>query len=158
MRSRASLLDLVSEAYPAHATALLRPLLDLLTLGRAACDGDLDKLLILVAIAIRTTEHKDFQALTQAQLLSGEVPVFPSLGINIQSVADSIGAPKETVRRKVTDLVEHGWIDRQGGDLRFTAYGYRELTPVRQQVEAMSVDHFLLLAALLREAGEAGAA
>ena len=145
MPSQSFLQALLDRDYPAQATGLLRPLLELLTLGRAACGGDLDKLIILLAIAIRTTEHKDFQALTQQQLLSGEVPVFPTLGINIQSVADSIGAPKETVRRKVTELVGLGWIDRQGGDLRFTARGYRDLAPVRERIETMAVEHYALL-------------
>lgn len=152
MLSRAYLLDLISETYPAQATRLLSPLLELLTIGRSVCKGDLDKLLILVAIAIRTTEHKEFQALTQEQLMSGEVPVFPSLGINIQSVADSIGAPKESVRRKVTELVDLGWIDRQGGDLRFTVEGYRELSPVRQRLEAMAVENHALVTEIAPQA------
>jgi hypothetical protein len=55
----------------------------------------------MLSVAIRTTEHTAFATFSQAQLLSGEVPIFPTLGTNVRSIADSIGAPRETIRRKV---------------------------------------------------------
>ena len=97
---------LVADNYPPIARSLLQPLLHLLSTSREACGGDVDKFLIMLVIAIRTTEHEGFATYSQAQLLSGEIPIFPTLGTNVRSVADSTGTPKETVRRKVGELVK----------------------------------------------------
>lgn len=142
MSSHEKLLALVAEHYVAIAPNLIGPLLDLLSLSREACGGDMDKFLIMVVVAIRTTAHKDFANYTQEELHSGELPVFPSLGINIQSIADSVGAPKETVRRKVAELVEAGWIERQGNDLFYTARAWQGLSKVGKQLEATAVSYY----------------
>src|ERR1700742_1020485 len=84
---------LVAENYPAIARSLLRPLLHLLSLSREACGGDVDKFLIMLVIAIRTTEHEAFATFSQAELLSGDIPIFPTLGTNVQSIAESTGTP-----------------------------------------------------------------
>jgi hypothetical protein len=148
--SREMLSELVAENYPAIALSLLRPLLELFRLSRSACGGDADKFLIMLVIAVRTTEHPQFGTYSQAQLLSGEVPVFPSLGTNVQSIADSIDAPKETVRRKVCELVKAGWICREENDLRFTALAYQQLAGVRVTIEQQAVRNFEAVARLLR--------
>ena len=148
-----STLSLVRENYPVIARDLLGPLLNLLSLAREAFEGDLDKLLIILVVAIRTTEHKDFPRYTQAQLLSGEVPVFPSLGTNIRSVAESLHIPKETARRKVADLVQAGWIVRQGNDLCFTAGGYQQIAHLRETLEAVAVDYFEVVSELVQRRG-----
>jgi hypothetical protein len=145
---------LVADNYPALAQGLLGPLLDMLTLSRATCGGDMDKFLIMLVVAIRTTAHQDFAGFTPEQLLSGEVPVFPTLGVNIQSIADSIGAPKETVRRKVAELVEAGWIERRGNDLHFTARAYQDLGGVRERLEGMAVRHCEIVQGLSEAPGD----
>jgi CRP-like cAMP-binding protein len=109
---REALLHLVADNYPAIARSLLRPLLNLLSVSREACGGDVEKFLIMLVVAVRTTEHERFATYSQSQLLSGEIPIFPTLGTNVQSVAESTGTPKETVRRKVGELVKAGWISR----------------------------------------------
>jgi hypothetical protein len=147
---RQELLGLVADNYPVIAHSLLRPLLDVFSVSRDACGGDIDKFLIMLVVAIRTTEHKLFATYSSAQLLSGELPVFPSLGTNVRSVADSIGAPKETIRRKVGELVEAGWIARQGNELRFTAIAYQQLGGVRVAVENLAVRNFDVVANLVR--------
>ena len=139
---RAVLLELVAENYPALARSLLGPLLEFMSLSREACGGDADKFLIMLVVAIRTTEHESFATFRQEELLSGDLPVFPSLGTNIRSVADSIGAPKETVRRKVGDLVASGWIVRQENELRFTALAYQQLGQVRIAIERLAVRNY----------------
>jgi hypothetical protein len=157
MRSRASgldldhqdLLELVADNYPVIAHGLLRPLLDVFSISREACGGDADKFLIMLVVAIRTTEHKLFATYSQAQLLSGEIPVFPSLGTNVRSVADSIRAPKETIRRKVGELVHAGWIARQGNELRFTTLAYQQLVEVRVAIEHLAVRNFEVVADLI---------
>ncbi len=151
---RRRLLHLVAGNYPALAHSLLRPLLDLLSVSRDACGGDIDKFLIILVIAVRTTEHALFATFTPEQLLSGEIPVFPSLGTNVRSVAESVGVPKETVRRKVIELAEAGWIARKGNELRFTARAYRDLAGVRASIERLAVRNFQTVAELVGASGD----
>jgi hypothetical protein len=153
-----NLIKLVADNYPVVAHSLLRPLLDVFSISREACGGDADKFLIMLVVAIRTTEHKLFATYSQAQLLSGEIPVFPSLGTNVRSVADSIRAPKETIRRKVGELVEAGWIARQGNELRFTTLAYRQLADVRVTIEHLAVRNFDVVTSLIGRMEGEGAA
>jgi hypothetical protein len=148
---REVLRHLVAENYPAIARSLLRPLLHLLSISREACGGDVDKFLIMLVIAIRTTEHEAFATFSQTQLLSGEIPIFPTLGTNVRSVAESTGTPKETVRRKVGELIEAGWISREGNELRFTVLAYQDLAGVRVAIEDLAVSNFHVVADLVRQ-------
>jgi hypothetical protein len=148
---RQGLLRLVAGNYPVIAHSLLRPLLDLFSVSRQACGGDMDKFLIMLVVAIRTTEHKLFATYSQAQLLSGEIPVFPSLGTNVRSVADSIRAPKETIRRKVGELIEAGWIAREHNELRFTTLAYQQLAGARAAIEHLAVRNFETVADLIQQ-------
>ncbi len=147
---RDALLKLVADNYPAVARGLLEPLFDLLSLSREACGGDAEKFLIMVVVAIRTTEHELFATFSQEQLLSGEIPIFPTLGTNIQSVADSMRAPKETVRRKVGELVDAGWIAREVNELRFTALAYQQLAQTRVAIERLAVRNYEIVDDLVR--------
>jgi hypothetical protein len=130
----------VAANYPRIASRLLSPILELLRLSRMHCDGDMDKFLIVMVVALRTTGHHDFANCTPQQLISGELPIFPGLGTNSTSIADSLGIPRETVRRKVCELVEAGWFVRRGATLFFTASAYQELAAVREQIEQLAVD------------------
>jgi hypothetical protein len=147
--------QLVSDNYTRIARELLRPLVDFLCAAREACGGDADKHLIMLVVGIRTAEHADIADYTSAQLASGEVPVFPSLGTNIGSIAESIGAPRETVRRKVGELVDAGWIVRHGNELRFTSQAFCQLAPVREAHHRLAVANFDLIARLIREQSQA---
>lgn len=146
-----ALLRLVATQYPKAALRLLRPLLDLLCVAREACGGDFDKFLIMLVVAVRTTEHPLFATYVQEELLDGTIPVFPSLGTNVRSVADSLGLPKETVRRKVGELIDAGWIVRQDHELRFTDRAYRELADARVGIERLAVRNFEAVADLIRK-------
>jgi hypothetical protein len=141
---------LVARRYPAIATDLLSPLLKLLSVSRQSC-GDVDTFLVVLVVAIQTTRHSDFAAHTPEQLTSGEMPVFPGLGTNGRSIADSLGIPKETVRRKVAELIGAGWFAREDGKLYFTAEAYRQLGPVRDEIENMAVRYHQTVAALDEE-------
>lgn len=147
------LTNLVSENYPRIATDLLTPILELLRLAREHCGGDVDKFLLILVVAIRTTRHPEFWSYTPQELISGEVPVFPGYGTNSRSMAESLNIPKETVRRKVSELVEEGWLVRNGPRLFFAAKAYQELAPVREQIERLAVLNYLAVGRLLRQAG-----
>jgi hypothetical protein len=142
---------LVTERYPAMATELLNPLLDLLGRSREACNGDMDTFLVLLVIMVRTAQHPEFKTLTQQQLLSGEVAVFPSLRTNVRSIAASIGIPRESVRRKVSQLMARGWVARTDGDLFITAEAYRQLVPVHEGLERLAIRYFETISACLAE-------
>lgn len=117
--------------------------------------GDLTKFLVILVVALRTTMHKDFASRSQEELLSGAIPVFPGLGTNARSISDALGLPKETIRRKVADLVKEGWLVRENGKLYLTAHAYQQHAPVREQLEAVAVRYYEVIAAL-RERLEAG--
>lgn len=92
-----------------HVAALTRHLIAC----RDAFDGDLDLFLVLTIIGERCfnptnapegMSHTDFSTLP----VSAVKPV----AINVQSIADFSGIPRETVRRKIETLIRKGWIQR----------------------------------------------
>ena len=139
---------LLQENYPSVASELLRPLLSVFSTAREICDGDLDKYLILLALAMRVSQHPEFKTLDHDRIMAGEPAVLPSLGANIRSIAVSIGIPKETARRKMVELVNAGWLVRQRWDFRLTAVCYAALEPVQMRIRAMAVANDELLARL----------
>jgi hypothetical protein len=139
----------ITASYPRIAAELLNPLLDLLRCSRDICGGDADKFLIMLAVAIRTSQHPQFKSLTQEQVLSSEARVLPSMGTNIGSIAASMGMPKETVRRKVLELSEAGWLVRRRRDVLFTTRAYQELSPVRDCIERLALRHFEIISTCL---------
>jgi len=142
---------LIASHYPSIAEHLLRPLLKLLTVFRELCGGDSTKFLVILFLTLRTTMHRDFAAHSQEDLLGGAAPILPALRTTVRSTAEAIGVPKETVRRKIAELVEAGWLVRRSGKLYFTALAYAELTPVREQIEAMAARYHEVVDALLQD-------
>ncbi|MCR5877814.1 hypothetical protein [Phenylobacterium sp. J367] len=136
---RDRLLAQVHESYPAIAPDLLEPILRFMTVGRSITGGDTDKITILLVVAVRSTQHPDFATFTTEELKAGRVPVLPSLGINIRSIADSTGMPRESVRRKVSELVEAGWLVKHGNQIHYTATAYMQVEPARSALEDMAV-------------------
>ncbi|MBI1386629.1 MAG: hypothetical protein GC150_17110 [Rhizobiales bacterium] len=95
--------------WPVHLSSFSTLLIQL----RKAFDGDLDLMLVLAVIGDRTRpdawqpEPISYRQITRRQ---GEEHL--QVPINIQSVADYSGIPRETVRRKVRVLLEKGWVER----------------------------------------------
>lgn len=133
------LLPLLRRQYPYLAKDLLAPFLEVLDAGRQACDGDLDKLLIVLAVGMRTAEDRRVLDLDMDDILSGAVDTYPSLSTNVRSIADSTGIPKESVRRKVAALVEAGWIRREENNLSLAPHASRQLTGFREQLFQMAI-------------------
>lgn len=126
--------EVVARHYPKIATELLTPLVRLLSTSRADLNGDLDRFLIIASIGLRTTSDPEFRRLTHEQLTSGDIGTVPGLGANIRSVADSLGLPRETARRKVRDLLESGWLVRRDNRLYLTSHALQRLVPAREQL------------------------
>lgn len=92
-----------------HVAALMRHLIA----RRAAFDGDLDLFLVLTIIGERSfTPRNAPPDMTEEQFRSSPVSTVEPVAINLQSIADFSGIPRETVRRKIATLVARGWVHR----------------------------------------------
>lgn len=139
--------QLIERNYPRIATDLLEPLLTLLQMSRSYCGGDVDKFMIILLVGLRSTKHPEFRARTPDELLSEEI-AFPGLGTNVRSISESLGIPRETVRRKVRELLEAGWLVRPDGKLYFTARAHQDLGPVRRELGVVAARYCQLVSAL----------
>jgi hypothetical protein len=101
--------DNFSTIWPVHLGAFTRLLAQL----RTRFDGDLELMLVLAVIGERTRpENWTPELLTYRQLTRAPEDSHLQHPINVQSVSDFSGIPRETVRRKVGILVRKGWILR----------------------------------------------
>jgi hypothetical protein len=90
---------------------------ELLITLRRQFDGDLDRLLIMAVIGVRTLPPQRVEGRSFTEFQSGALDAQPSV-INVQSISDTTGIPRETVRRKVAQLEAKGWVERrEGGEL-----------------------------------------
>lgn len=114
--------------WPKHVESLMQFLIDC----RQHFDGDLDLFLLLCIIGERTFPARtappgmDFDSWNKTCSDS-----FGSADINLQSIADFSGIPRETVRRKLTVLLHKGWILRdETGTIRATDRAKEDLAPL----------------------------
>ncbi len=97
--------------WPVHLAACSRLLMQL----RARLDGDLDLALVLAVIGSRTRPQLWNARLADGgRMTRGQDHDDRQRPINMQSVAEYSGIPRETVRRKVAILQEKGWVARDG--------------------------------------------
>jgi hypothetical protein len=97
-----------------HVAALTRHLVAC----RRAFDGDLDLFLVLTIIGERSfTPRHAPEGMTRDAFHHSPANLVAPAAINLQSIADFSGIPRETVRRKVALLVERGWVQRGPGGL-----------------------------------------
>jgi hypothetical protein len=92
-----------------HTAALARHLIAC----RRACDGDLDLFLVLTIIGERTFTPRNVpDEMSFADFRDGTVKSVTPAAINLQSISDYSGIPRETVRRKIEALIAKGWVER----------------------------------------------
>lgn len=134
--------------WPVHLVGFTRLLVQL----RKRFDGDLDLALVLAVIGSRTQAEKWTPKLAElGQLTDRNEVEDKQLPINIHSVAEYSGIPRETVRRKVGILQQRGWVTRGAdGHLSVT----RDAAP---DLEDATGDTIAYLAALLKAIEEAQA-
>ena len=135
----------IRENYSRLAPALLSALTDYLIVSRRQAN-DLDRQLVLLIIMLRSAMARGFADLPSEQVLSGELESLPTLWTNIRSIADSTGIPRETVRRKVNDLIKDGLVKRSGQLLTITPRAFPD--------NRFVVDKFVRLAAVSHSAVE----
>jgi hypothetical protein len=111
--------------WPVHVEFFTRLLIEL----RRDFKGDLDLMLVLATIGLRSLPAYRVDGLSYADFKSGATVGAPK-PINVQSIADSSGIPRETVRRKVLQLLENGWAERdESGHLIVSAKARDDLSP-----------------------------
>lgn len=80
---------------------------------RREAGGDLDLFLVMATIGERTfNERHAPDAMSLEAFVGGMVGKAEPLPINVQSISDFTGIPRETVRRKIDILLKRGWIQR----------------------------------------------
>lgn len=122
--------EIILSRYGDVSPKILRVLVNYFVESRRMFGGDLDKTLIVGVIALRTVAWPKFQSRSAEEML--EMVEEANLGINVQSIADSTGIPRETARRKVAELQELGWIERRPSGWTITGKGGRDLTEHRE--------------------------
>lgn len=101
--------DNFGKVWPVYLSEFTRLLIQL----RDHFDGDLELVIIMAVVAERTRpENWTPELHTYRQLTEQPYEGHKQIPINLQSVADYSGIPRETVRRKVKLLERRGWVTR----------------------------------------------
>jgi len=101
---------------------------------RRKFDGDLDLFLVLAVIGDRTfAASKVLSSVTFDDFMSAARPKTEPIAVNAYSVAQFSQIPRETVRRKVQELIERGWVERDDrGSLSATRKAAVDLQPLTE--------------------------
>jgi len=135
------------QVWPAHVASFV----DLLIEGRRAV-GDLDLLLVLSVIGDRNmSQRRTAGERTHQELFEHWSGRPEPEEINSQSIAHYTGIPRETVRRKVNDLVMRGWVERRDGALVVTRKCAEDLSPMTEKGIDYLSNMFRLLDAMRAE-------
>jgi hypothetical protein len=134
--------------FNALATDILAPLIDLLIVSRRYFAGDVDKFLLMLVVGVRTSADPRFLDLSEAERSDGDTSL-PGLGTNVRSMAASLDMPRESVRRKVAEMIDAGWLAWEDRKLHLTARAYRELAPVREALKRLTLTNYKALSPLL---------
>ena len=117
------------QIFPAHVEALC----ELLIVLRRQFLGDLDLMLILAIIGSRALPARLASNMTYSEFIGDDNKERADQPINIQSIAECSGIPRETVRRKVHKLQDLGFIERDAkGMLTVTPQAMEQLTPATE--------------------------
>ncbi len=110
-------------------------LCELLIVLRQQFQGDLDLMLILAIISSRAMPARQGQTtdMSYSQFISDQSKERADQPINIQSIAECSGIPRETVRRKVNKLEALDFIKRDAqGMLEVTDIAIHKLKPATE--------------------------
>lgn len=133
------------KVWPVHVHSLTRFLIEC----RRTFDGDLDLFLVLAVIGERTysQQHAD-PTMTYADFRDGRASATRPQNINLRSIAEFSGIPRETVRRKIAELMNRGWIVRgEDGNLAATRRASTDLQPLTQE----SISYIAQMLTLLKD-------
>jgi hypothetical protein len=135
--------------WPGHVGNLTR----LLIAARQAFDGDLDMFLVLAIIGDRTFSARNADPeLTFEDWQTGGAPHVEMEDINIRSISDFSGIPRETVRRKLAQLIDRGWVVRGDNNmLAATLKARNELAPLTEESLRYLIQMFQLFEGIAGE-------
>ena len=106
----------------------------LLVVWRRAFDGDIEKAIIFAAVIDKAAARPGFSSLDYAAFLSNGHEHAAAPATTVQAIAEATGIPRETVRRKVNDLIARGVLARDGdGALRLSPDGLDGLDPTMRE-------------------------
>jgi hypothetical protein len=126
---RETLMQRFGDVWPVHHRGFSKLLIEC----RRLFDGDMDQLVILTVIGDRTLTVDRSKGLTYPEFLKGRRGASEPRPTNTQSVADSTGIPRETVRRKINRLVGRGWVKKNDdGTLEVTKNAAVDMAPATQ--------------------------
>jgi hypothetical protein len=116
--------------WPTHVASLTRYLISC----REVFGGDLDMFLVLAVIGERTFSGKSPASIMDYECFrSGRDMLRPDYDINLRSIAEFSGIPRETVRRKIAELERRGWVTRDAdGSLAATRQAAADLEPLTE--------------------------
>jgi len=122
-----------------------------MALSRRLSVGDMDTMFVLSVLIIRMGGEPLQSKGRSAGSPADEIGPIPMLPVSIQFIARATGIPRETVRRKVNQLVQIGWVERIDGGtkLGLTPLGYRDSLPIRDSWIDLVVDNYLAVDRLL---------
>ena len=155
-RSTSELVELMAQRSTAVASDVSEPLARFFKETRDLCGGDLDKAQVMLEVIVRANQHPGYRQLKRGQLEAGGQAALPSLGANMSSIAASTGIPKESVRRKVLELIDAGWVIREGRNLHYSLEGYRAIAPIREAMFRMYARAYEVVAGLIDETAPTG--
>ena len=113
--------------FSANFPAFVSAFAELLIALRRQFGGDLDSALMMAAIGERHFAHRTDPNTPTLETL-GRTAVDGAPTINVYSLAQYTGIPRETARRKIAALQTLGWIDIDvAGNLRPTELAAKEL-------------------------------
>ncbi len=95
--------------WPAHVSNLTQLMIDC----RRCFDGDLDMFLVMAVVGDRTFAQRKVNPEIDYDTFRASPTTTPPEDINIRSIADYSGIPRETVRRKIAQLEQKGLITRK---------------------------------------------
>lgn len=105
---------------------------------RQAFGNDMDKVMVLAAIGQQMLNDPAMAGLPLRPDTAMPVEVPPSRLTNAGSIAAALGIPRESVRRKVNELVTAGWVVRdEAGHLAVAPQAAADLGPVTLNAIAM---------------------
>lgn len=147
--TRETLLKHFGTLWPTHHRAFTTMMVEC----RKHFDGDMDEMLVLSAIGERTLTPQRAVGLDYNQFLNGTRNDSKKGRINTQSISDSTGIPRETVRRKVARLTDRGWVRRnEDGTFEVTERAAMDLAPATEATFEYLLGVGRILVALVNEA------
>jgi acylphosphatase len=94
-------------------------LIESLTNLRTAFGNDMDKIVVLAVIGQSAQRLTPIGNTFEDSLKPSDIELPRAAVTNVQSITDSTGIPRESVRRKVNELVESGWVEKlEDGSIR----------------------------------------